>query len=183
MLNPVIVTKLLRRLQILRFFPSDDDSIKGLLSLVNSLATDDDQVEWLVSRMLSGLYNEWPGPIELRAVFCTRFKPKDGYSIAGSLKYPGDEGIPGQLCGPEPKLPALPPGRKASADPNLEASICALAEVKDINRVTRPRRVPSIPVENQITQADIDRAVAENRERRARRDLGLKEPHDVEETR
>ena len=56
----------------------------------------------------------------------------------------------------------------------------ALGELKDLNRVARPRRVPAIPVKGFITQADIDQAVAELRDKRARREVG--EEEDAETT-
>jgi hypothetical protein len=74
----------------------------------------------------------------------------------------------------------LPAGAVVSADSDLERSILALAAAKDLNRISRARRhvpgipeIPDLPPEKRITQADIDRAVAELHEKRARKELGI----------
>ena len=174
-LNPENVARMLSGLQLFPFFPQSGEAFDALVRMVGNMAETEDQVRWLVDRMLLNPYPKWPGPAEMRAVFCTRFKPKDGYSIAGSVVSPG-EIVPNQLNKAEPEYKKLERGEPVSEDLTLDASISALGELKDINRVTRPRRVPAIPVtEGRITQADIDRAVEENRDKRARRELGQEE--------
>jgi len=166
------VMGILEGLQVLPFFPTGPAAMAKLVDLVFSMATSLDQVAWMVDRMTNGTtFTQWPGPVGMRQCFCSKYKPVDGYSISSSDEFP--EGFPSEK--PKEQRRALSPGKKASEDPALEASVCALAEVKDMNRVTRrPRRVPAIPVGGQpITQADIDRAVEENRDRRARGEVGL----------
>jgi hypothetical protein len=161
----------LKGLQLLRFFPASEEIMDALVDEVMSMAASEDQVKWLVKRMLS-LYAEWPGPGEMRAVFCNRYKPKDGISAYSSV-YP--DGIPSEKPEP-PALLALPAGHKVSTDPILEAAICALAEAKDLNRIRPRRRVPDVPEievppERRITQADVDLEVERLREKRARQEL------------
>ena len=171
-MNPENIARILGGLQLIPFFPTSGDAFDALVRLVGRIAENEDQVIWLVDRMLLNPYSRWPGPAEVRAVFCTRFKPKDGYSIAGSVASPG-EIVPNQLNKAEPEYPKLERGEPVSDDSTLDASICALGELKDLNRVTRPRRVPAIQVlEGRITQADIDRAVEEHRDKKARGELG-----------
>jgi hypothetical protein len=71
------VAELCAELTLLRFFPSDESARLAIVRMVGEMAANEEQVRWLVRRTLD-LWNEWPGPLELRAVFCSRFKPRDG---------------------------------------------------------------------------------------------------------
>jgi hypothetical protein len=71
------VAELVAELTLLRFFPGDESARLAIVRMVGQMAENEDQVRWLVRRTLD-LWNEWPGPLEFRAVFCSRFKPKDG---------------------------------------------------------------------------------------------------------
>lgn len=160
----------LAKLAMLKYFPPDPQARTALVGMVCEMATTDDQVEWLVRRMLV-LYNEWPGPKELRALFCSRHKPADGIE-AKSEKFL--EGIPPEKK-PEP-MKALPPGAVASIDPTLERGVRLLARSKDLNRSIRTqkrRKAADVPNPNfkRITEADVKRAVEENRQRRGEVEL------------
>ncbi len=118
------------------------------------------------------LYAEWPGVYELRACFCSKFRPADGVEARSSVYL---DGVPSERPAPDP-LPALPPGCVASLDFSLERAVGILARSKDMGR---PRRLaaPSIPINpdyKPITQADIDKAVDELKDKRARQELGWK---------
>jgi hypothetical protein len=71
------VAELVAELTSLRYFPSDESARLAIVRMIGEMAENEDQVEWLVRRV-PDLYNEWPGPLELRALFCSRLKPKDG---------------------------------------------------------------------------------------------------------
>lgn len=62
---------------MLRFFPADEFAKAAVMQLLERMAQDAEQVNWLVRTILE-TYDDWPGPRELRAVFCTRYKPADG---------------------------------------------------------------------------------------------------------
>lgn len=173
-MNPENVANILSGLQLIPFFPQSGEAFDALVRLVGKMAETEDQVQWLVDRMMLNPYPKWPGPAEMRAVFCTRFKPKDGYSIVGSVVSPG-EIVPNQLNKGEPEYKKIERGEPVSDDPALETSLRALGELKDLNRVGRARRVPAIPVEGSITKADIDRAIEELHDKKARRELGQEE--------
>lgn len=79
-------------LAVLKFFPATAPARLTLVRLVRDFATSDEQVTWLVARMLV-LYNSWPGPRELRALFCSRYAPRDGIE-AKSEVYP--DGYPSE---------------------------------------------------------------------------------------
>jgi hypothetical protein len=179
------VAHILGGLTLLKFFPADPNARLELAKLVGRIAATEQQVEWLVQRMLD-LYSEWPGPHELRAVLCSRYRPVDGINaVSGS--YP--DGIPHD---PRLKIAAapvleLPPGHKVSVDPELENMITASVKkmpkkmpaipptpavgadgrfvqtLRDIETAPCDRESLPGPAPQIITQADIDAAVAANR--------------------
>jgi hypothetical protein len=92
------------------------------------MCSNEDQVRWLVPRVLA-ICNEWPGPLVLRQIFCSRFKPADGISAGGTLAFP--DGVPSEIQkirGWKPEM--LPPGRTVSADKELDDKVRELARLK-----------------------------------------------------
>ena len=170
-MNAKKVLGILGELRVLRFFPGDEIAMVALMRLCDAMCHNEDEVRWLVDRMTSGIYSEWPGISEMRACFCNRFKPKDGINAYSSV-YP--DGLPPDPTAPPRReiaaaeLKALPPGRQVSADARLDRSIAMLADVKDMNRVRRPSQTPPLPPEKRITQMDIDREVAKLQEAKRR---------------
>jgi hypothetical protein len=127
---------------------------------------------WLVTRM-GRLFNQWPGIIELRRVYCSKHLPLDGVQPLGiSEAYP--DGIPAEIAQPETRRLPLPPGA-VSVAPSLNTAIRSLTVAKDLNRVGQPpAKVVDIPLQRagNITQADVDREVSALRDERARQELG-----------
>ena len=181
-MNPVAVRDVLAGLRLLPFFPEGDAPMNMLVDMVIDMAETEEQVYWLVRRMTSGLYDKWPGPFELRATYCSKFKPKDGIEL-DSVVYP--EGIPSERGGAYDALlsgtqfPALPAGHTVSADPGAEALVAMLDQQLAIDNLKRqtvlkpvpPPPVPEVPPEKRITEKDIARALEQLREERARREL------------
>jgi hypothetical protein len=200
MVNVAAVTKALGRLTLMKYFPADDTARTALVEMVCGMIDHEDQAEWLAKRMLQ-IYREWPGPYEMRACFCGRYRPLDGvnaYSEIYANGLPPDPTAPPRPEIAAPALKALPPGREATVDPELEESLQRLAEkvkppaphpaitqfarmLQEIQTAPRDRREPEEPRPTnpncrRITQADIDEAVAHNRARQARKlaaDWGL----------
>jgi hypothetical protein len=170
-MNPAVIAELCAELTLLRFFPGDVDGRAGLVLLVGRMCANEDQVRWLVQRTMA-LCNEWPGPVGLRQILCSKFKPADGISAGCCSIFP--DGVPSEKRIEAPALLALPPGHVATVEPGYDRSIRALAVSKDLNRVLWPvvQEVPTNPDFKPITQADVDRAVYELREKRARAELG-----------
>ncbi len=102
MVNVKRAAQELSKLSLMKFFPSDQNAKAALLELVCAMASDNDKIEWLVRRALA-IFSEWPGPRELRALYCSRWPPTDGVE-AYSMLYPADES-----GGGFPRDPALPP--------------------------------------------------------------------------
>ena len=88
-MNIVRVTNTLGRLTSMKFFPSDPGARDAIVAIVGEMAQTHEQVEWLVRRMIA-IYPEWPGPKEMRACFCSRFRPADGIEALSAVY--GDEG-------------------------------------------------------------------------------------------
>jgi hypothetical protein len=199
-MNPIKILEILAELRMLPFFPNDECVMNGIVRLVGAMCASEEQVRWLVSRMTSGIYEQWPGPREMRACFCNRYKPKDGINAYSTI-YP--DGLPIDPTAPPrpeiaaPKLKALPAGHAVTADPELEASIQKLAEkckmpaphwavtrfgqmLKEIQTPPDKREPeeprPTNPNYKRITEADVAAAVAENRAREARKAKGEEEP-------
>lgn len=122
-------------LGLLRFFPADADTRLELAKLVARMASNEDQVDWLVQRVIA-LCNEWPGPRVLRQIFCAKFKPADGLEVGSTEMFP--DGPPNEVGGTEclavrelqaqnGPIMALPPGRKVTADESLDLAVLKLA--------------------------------------------------------
>lgn len=62
---------------MLRYFPSDEFTRSSIMALIRRMASTPSQV-YELARRVTAHYNEWPGPLELRGVFCTFAKPADG---------------------------------------------------------------------------------------------------------
>jgi hypothetical protein len=135
-------------LSLMKFFPTDDAARGALVRIICGMAHDNEQIDWLVERALA-LYNEWPGPMELRALFYTRWTPRDGVT-AYSTVYKADINGGGFPDAPGDRaLPAPAPRQLAEAPMSAEseAVIAALAanmpqmpSAKPFSRPTREQR-------------------------------------------
>jgi hypothetical protein len=166
---------------ILKFFPADPGARLELAKLVARMCANQDQVEWLVGRTTS-LCNEWPGPVVLRQILCSKFKPADGYEAGATDAFPsgpssesGDMRCLAERALGTPERLALPPGHIATVDPGFDRAIRMVANELDMNRprrrIARAEEVPTNPNFKPITQADVDREVQALRDKRARAEL------------
>ena len=159
-MNPKRVLEMLAELAMLRFFPAGNSAVLiGLARLVNQMCAEESQVRWLVDRMTSGIYAEWPGPQEMRACFCSRFKPKDGLN-AYSTVYP--DGIP--LSEPRARIEP-PPVRAFLTAPEGEESRFHKDWVANKERSKIAQVVPDF---KPITQDDVDEAVRKHRKEKSK---------------
>ena len=86
MLDPKKVIDAVERLSCLSMFPSSDGARTEIMRLIDRMVSNEVQLEWLVRTMVDQV-GTWPGPKELRAVLCVRFKPADG--IEADSEIPG----------------------------------------------------------------------------------------------
>ena len=106
-MNPERVAEMVMELSILPFFPAEDYARLAIVRLVGAMAHNEAQVRWLIDVMTSGAYARWEGPSELRAVFCQKFKPKDGIECVSTIYLDGltrEQLNPGVRIAPEPPL-------------------------------------------------------------------------------
>lgn len=114
---------------MLRYFPADEDARAAFMEILGAMCSSDEQVIWLAKRTLQ-LHREWPGPLEVRAILCSKFLPRDGIEADSTLYV---EGIPSErethtvLTAGTPIL-ALPAGVEASMDPEMEKLAGEVAE-------------------------------------------------------
>lgn len=96
----------------LKFFPTDPDARIGIAEEILAMASYLEQVRWLVGRVPK-LYAEWPGTLEVRAVFCSKFPAKDGIEPSSAVYL---EGIPSERD-QAGRLPPAPLLRLAAGEP------------------------------------------------------------------
>jgi len=76
-LNVTAAEKAVSELSLIPFFPGDPHARASLVRFFLRMVSTEQQLQWLVDSALD-LYSQWPGPHELRALYCSHFKPKDG---------------------------------------------------------------------------------------------------------
>lgn len=169
-ISEAVCVLLVSKLGILRYFPGDDSAREAVVDLLMSMCEYEWQASWLIRRITSGIYNEWPGIQEMRACYCARFQPKDGISIGSAIypdQFPPDPTMPKLLAAPDPfalwKQQAEPVTDEERAAWNHEWA--HLNERKAAPpAMAQPSTSSRMPADcKPITQADVDRAVAENR--------------------
>jgi hypothetical protein len=83
------VTEAVAEISLVKYFPADPDQRVGICKLILRMVEFGrvDQLAWLVRTMV-GRIGVWNGPVELRGVFATKFKPADGIE-ANCIETPG----------------------------------------------------------------------------------------------
>lgn len=72
------------RMAALKYYPSEPAARSEIAFTLMRMVSTPEQLDWLVMQMIDRV-PEWPGPMELRAVFCTKFKPRDGIEADSRL--------------------------------------------------------------------------------------------------
>lgn len=138
----------------LKFFPSDPDARIGIAEELAVMARDEEQIRWLVGR-LPKLFEAWPAMHEVRAVFCSKFQPRDGIEVYSTAYV---DGIPAERESlKQIEVPAL---RRLTAseltpDPEMAALVSMATKARAL-----PRCMPTIvdPEDNELRalMRDID---------------------------
>jgi hypothetical protein len=100
----------LAQLSMLRYFPSGESSEmaqEAIVGLLRRLCGTREQLAWLVSEMVNHV-GTWPGPAEVRGLFCSRYKPADGIEADCSL--PGYSPADGEVKSQRGAVGVLPQG-------------------------------------------------------------------------
>jgi len=117
-LTPRIALKCAEELALLKYFPTEPHARAALAKMMLGMIETEEQAQWLVRRTLE-LHNDWPGPMELRAIFCSRFKPKDRKEANTTDSRFIEDGFPVEQ--PLPSMALLPAG--VSADPEFSRQL------------------------------------------------------------
>lgn len=147
-LTPETAAAAVSRLGLMAFFPGDPDIRAALVSVFMEMVDTDEQAAWLAARALQ-LYSRWPGVAEIRALYCSRWKPKDGVETYSETYV---EGFPSERK-EEPQIDA-PRGAPVTRTADLDVEVKKAAAVKQM------------PTPKPITHADIERAAAAHRKRK-----------------
>ncbi len=89
------IVNAVEKLACLKYFPGEPGARQAVMELFARMVAAPEQLEWLV-RTLIDRVGEWPGPREVRGVFCSRFKPADGveeFSTIGSFSAEANEAL------------------------------------------------------------------------------------------
>lgn len=126
-LTPETAAAGVAKMALMAFFPGDPDIRAALVSVLMDTVETDEQLDWLVNRALR-LYGKWPGVAEIRALYCSRWKPKDGMETYSAI-YP--EGIPSDRKRSQPERDA-PRGGPVTANADFDREIRLVADRKKL---------------------------------------------------
>lgn len=126
-LTPETAASAVAKLALMAFFPGDPDIRAALVSVFMDMIDTEEQLDWLVNRALR-LYARWPGVAEIRALYCSRWKPKDGIEAYSSTYL---DGIPSERKGAQAERDA-PRGQPVTTDPILNRQIQKIAGSKKL---------------------------------------------------
>ncbi len=111
MLTKEGINRTVSRIALMPFFPASDPSARAVLAEeIGSMCESDAHASWLAIRMGQVFKKQWPGVGEMRALYCKRFKPIDGYEV-GSEVYP--DGFPSEADLGPLQIKGLPEPPKA----------------------------------------------------------------------
>jgi hypothetical protein len=118
MLSPEEAVVVRDQFSLMKFFPSDPGAKAALSRLLQRMCGSFVEAQWLVDTALD-VYSDWPGTSELRALYCSRFKPTDGIE-AYSVIFPEGflNGRPQQQQISEARY-QIEAGEHVSTDPEL----------------------------------------------------------------
>lgn len=138
-LTPEELITAVDRMEVLRYFPSSKPARDEIASLLSEMIQTDQwgtaqsKLDWLI-RALRDNVGEWPGPKELRGVYCCKFRPSDGIEafsvLPGFVQDDGEERA-SCLSAPAKETVYLPePGDEPIGD--LEKQIALVAKKKKV---------------------------------------------------
>jgi hypothetical protein len=189
-LTPEQATVFVEMLAAIPFFPSEAGARLAIGDEMRSMCAGPQEADWLVTRMRR-LYSRWPGLIEMRRVYASRYLPWDGARPIGiSEHYP--DGIPSEREASTPLLGAAPMRQLAGGrsevvveDPAVERAVVELSKamprlpsgrpfangragkfqqmLRDLETAPQDRPELAGPTRQIITEADFERVVAEKK--------------------
>lgn len=147
----------------LKFFPGDAEARIGIAESLIEMASSEEQVRWLVKR-LPKLFTEWPAMHEVRAVFCSKFKPADGVEVYSEVYL---EGIPAEKEQRQYISAATPLQIEGSCDPVSEdpEMLALVQKVKEAHVARMPTVQVDVTIRHEENElAALTRAVRDYNE-------------------
>jgi len=167
-----------KALSVLAFFPVESAALAVIGEALSSMCPNVPSLRYVVSRACT-LYRSWDkcGIPGLRQIVCSRYRPADGIESGPTDAYPmglpADPTLPHNALLSGSPLKRIGPDDELSGDLEFDRKLRLLAHTKDLN-VRLRKKTPEPPSGFKlITAADIERAVQENRDRKAREELVL----------
>lgn len=76
-ISPIDLAEAVEDLAMCEFFPSDPAARASIMRLLAKICPHREALQWLVAAFTDRV-GKWHGPVELRAILCTRYRPCDG---------------------------------------------------------------------------------------------------------
>lgn len=141
----------------LPFFPTKPAARSLIVAELADFCATFQQGLWLARRTVR-LFKQWPGIVEMRAVYCSKYRAADGIEASSSV-YP--DGIPSENPAPLPRLPAP---REMIEPPDLAAAKILEELAREVSTRAAAERAPKPRLfakpDKPVTQEDIDAAAA-----------------------
>ena len=84
-LNPDFILRCIERMgEMINFFPKGDLATAQLAVLFDRMVDTDEHMDWLTTAAISTV-PKWQGFAQFRGIYCSRFKPKDGFVIESEM--------------------------------------------------------------------------------------------------
>jgi hypothetical protein len=143
MLSPEEAVAIRDQFTLMKFFPSDPAARAALSRLLQRMCGSFDHAQWLVDRALE-VYSEWPGSSELRALYCSHFKPQDGIEVDSTI-FPNGfvNGRPAKDIDQAPQH-QIEAGEPVSADLEFDQVVDVIAPAKTLNFFTKKPKVTNV---------------------------------------
>ena len=77
------ISEAVEMLGALAYFPAEAGARRAVAFVLRSMVNTTKELRWLVNAMLNQA-GQWRGTVDIRGIFCTRFKPADGQEAVTS---------------------------------------------------------------------------------------------------
>jgi len=176
-LSAAAIAQAAKALAAMDFYPTEtnDEARTMIAAEIGQMCSTPAEAQWLVRQMLR-LYRKWPGPREMRILFCQEFRPLDGMDFLNEESSVYPDGIPLESKPQPHPLMIGPSDTLEPVEPDAEL-LAAFARALERSRKMERPRLTLVPSNRPpITQADIDRAVQEHRQKLAEREFNPEPP-------
>ncbi len=135
-------TMIVEMLSVLPYFPNKAGAQSLIADEIQSMCQAFEQGVWLARRM-SQLVSKWEGLREMRAIYCSKYSPKDGLDATSTLfldGVPSERAFgPAAIAGANPLAIAAPEMTLADKEANAELQevVQIMAVAKELPKVEK----------------------------------------------